>query len=528
MKYLLAVIFMVGILLFAIACAVGPGESPADGTNTKKTETSAFAGTPVSGTALETDTDRSVETTAFADRKTEETETETEEETTTDAWEDETVPDTTGEKVKVSDPFVFGDTARKDPIGILTCSPHASWEELLVTQKNGDALNEALYRRNLEVADRLQCTVYITSITGSGSDYVMYKTLLRNQAAGCYDYELAYGSQEAITCLFKNQVLQNLDEFEGFDPTASRWSTGYLEESSYAGGHYMVAGKGTLSAYRNLYVTLVDRTLLQTGDGKTLFDTVKNGEWTLDAMQTLLLENLPSDTDAFSLPDPNVYRVPYDGFLRAFGMRFLTHSQAGLLETADFDVMTNQMKTAQDRFLAFRDQSGVRMDEETEDAVLARLANGQVRATCNVLGVLEEPVLAERKAAFAALPIPKLTVQQAAYGMTFATGARVYGVLNTNFERKALVFNIMDALCSQTEETVVPVYLEELFGEETTQKDLISQMVSRVSPDPVTVYLTNARLSMADLMNGRKASSYLKAREKWLLSEVSEFNKMCE
>lgn len=112
--------------------------------------------------------------------------------------------------------------------------------------------------------------------------------------------------------------------------------------------------------------------------------------------------------------------------------------------------------------------------------------------------------------------------------MTFATGARVYGILNTNLERKAPVFNIMDALCSQTEETVVPVYLEELFGEETAQKDLISQMVSRVSPDPVTVYLTNARLSMADLMNVRKASSYLKAREKWLLSEVSKFNKMCE
>lgn len=536
MKYLLAIVFAVGILLFALACALEPEESPAAGTDTGKTETSNSAATPATGTASETDTDRMPETATDANGRADAAETEeqttqeetTEEETTVDDWVDETVPVTAKEEAKVSDSAAFGDEARNGPIGILTCSPRASWEEFLAAQESGDALSEAFYRRNLEVADRMQCRLTITSVTGSGSGSVMYEILRRDLLAASCDYEIAYGPQEPMTDLFKLHALWNLDEFEDFDPTASRWSTGYLEESSYAGGHYMVTGKGALSAYRNLNVTLVDRTLLQAKDGKTLFDTVKNGEWTLDTMQALLLENLPADTDAFSLPDPGVYRVPYDGFLRAFGMRFLTHSQDGVLEVADFDV--KQIDLVQERFLSFRNQSGVRMDKESEDEVLAHLANGQVRATCNVLGVLEEPLFADRNAEFVALPIPKLTAQQTEYGVTFAKGVRVYGILSTapGLERLALAFHVMDALCSRTEETVVPVYLAELFGEDAAQKDLISGMVSMVSPDPIAVYLPNEQFSAADLMQGGKASSYVTRRKRQLLKEVSNLNKRYE
>lgn len=62
MKYLLAIVFAAGILLFALACALEPEESPAAGTDTGKTETSISAATPATGTASETDTDRMPET----------------------------------------------------------------------------------------------------------------------------------------------------------------------------------------------------------------------------------------------------------------------------------------------------------------------------------------------------------------------------------------------------------------------------------------------------------------------------------
>ena len=169
----------------------------------------------------------------------------------------------------------------------------SSANEFACDDLNGQTINDALVRRDLNVEDRLNVSLnYLTNLIYSGSiaEVNHYIELVKkaSQAGDYYDLMALYGRSAAI--LSTDGYLQNILNIDKsyLDFENPWWTPNLLDELVVGDSLYMVSGDITPSLYEQAYTLFYNVDMINDFKLKDPYDHVKENTWTLENFRTMI------------------------------------------------------------------------------------------------------------------------------------------------------------------------------------------------------------------------------------------------
>jgi len=161
--------------------------------------------------------------------------------------------------------------------------------EVFAESENGDIINDAIYRRNNLVEERLNLKIKpIGIIDASWSKaYDFFKYIKNSVSAGDNDFDVILG----YAALMPNYAMQNLflnvNDFPFIDYEKPWWSLNFKDEMSIGGKCYLLEGDYSLSLLARAMCVYYNKGYAKDLGLENLYQTVLSGDWTLDKMSEI-------------------------------------------------------------------------------------------------------------------------------------------------------------------------------------------------------------------------------------------------
>ncbi len=220
----------------------------------------------------------------------------------------------------------------------------SSWKGYIeIDAENGDILNDAAYRRNLEVEERLNVDIKCIENGGQNDTLsILEKSVLAD--SDDYDYAFPHPSSHglrSLPSLMISGVLYDISALPYVSLDQPYYSSSIRDEVTVKDKLYMIAGDYSCTMYSSTYIWF-NKDLWNEYSLEDPYDIVRSGKWTLDKCVSLikgtyrdLNANNKRDTDDFygiaGLPETATY-----AFVSGEGKMF-SHTNDGFEFTVTTD-----------------------------------------------------------------------------------------------------------------------------------------------------------------------------------------------
>jgi len=165
----------------------------------------------------------------------------------------------------------------------------AMWtpQDIWVETENGDAFNDAVYRRNLQIEEMFNVKIKaeIASMQdGTAHNNHVSSFILADDAS----YDLLMLRVSDIASLSRKGLFFDLLQEKNLDFTQDCWQYDKLMETTVAGRLYYATGLG-INAANALSVYFFNKEIAEAFHLENLYDCVKNGTWTVDKMHSMAI-----------------------------------------------------------------------------------------------------------------------------------------------------------------------------------------------------------------------------------------------
>ena len=161
--------------------------------------------------------------------------------------------------------------------------------EVFVEAENGDIVNDAIYRRNKMVEDRLNIKIRpIGKFDASWpTGYEFFNDLKKIIAAGDDEYDIVFGFAGLIPSYAMQGLFLGTNGLPYIDHEKPWWSTNFKEEMSIGGKSYLLIGDYSLSLLARAMCVFFNKDYARDLSLENLYQTVLSGDWTFDKMDEL-------------------------------------------------------------------------------------------------------------------------------------------------------------------------------------------------------------------------------------------------
>lgn len=409
--------------------------------------------------------------------------------------------------------------------------------EFYAEEATGEVVNDAVYERNNLVMERLNVVMEtsLSDTTRHGSD----QDLIRQTVLGGTDeYEIianmmAYTVPLTVEGLFIDQ--QTLPYLDFAMPW---WNDSFMETSALYGRNFLSMGELAQTMISGTYAMFFNRTLYEEHypEGPSLFETVREGKWTLDTMLSICGE-MYQDSNGNGEADEgdlfgNYYRnqkmLGSDAYVGGCNIQLLTFDESGKLQYNGNGerMMTFLEKTYK---LIFENNNTFR-GEYNDDTIMVPLLNRISLFVPWMLGATT--YLRDMEDDFAIIPMPKLDETQSEYSATIHDGSTVFGIPATcqNTELAAVG---LEALAAESYRLVTPAYfdvaLKGKYSRDAETAEMLGLLMASINPDLATIYayllggpIDMIRGFLGSTAEYSKAVSKLAATEKTILTKMDK------
>ena len=278
-----------------------------------------------------------------------------------------------------------------------------------VEESENDVLSEAIFARQEKVRDYLGVTIVGSLTQGNHQTYTeFFKTAVKNKD-GSVDMMLTH-VYDGVPALVSENYLADLASLPGIDLDADYWNQEFMEDLSIADKYFL--GNSDYNILYTHVVTFNKEMMDQYADSleKSVYDMVRDYEWTLDEM--ISLANLvyidatadgktPDDTFGISGRQWN----EFPGFLHASNIKIVEQDASGQYKVALMND-TNAAKTTElvDKLLTLSQSNGAWFDYQTTSKDTVPITTGRtlmhIGATTRLVGYLDYDI------SFGVLPYP--------------------------------------------------------------------------------------------------------------------------
>jgi len=165
--------------------------------------------------------------------------------------------------------------------------------EISTEEENGSKINDAVYRRELEIEERLGVSIACTPFEASDA----LATAFNNSVlSGEGTFDAVSAKRTLIPGAFSNGYLQNMNTVPHLQMDKEWWNQSANEAFTLAG--VQIAAISSLNHYANqvAWYVMFNKTLFENFDLAYPYQSVRDGSWTLDALYTLV-KTVPTDSN---------------------------------------------------------------------------------------------------------------------------------------------------------------------------------------------------------------------------------------
>ncbi|MGM9684047.1 MAG: hypothetical protein ACI3XQ_10675 [Eubacteriales bacterium] len=202
-------------------------------------------------------------------------------------------------------------------------------------ERTGDLVENAMYDRDSKLKQRLNVNIKNIGMDYSYATRAEYFGNIQSSVLGGGEdaYDIVSGHYIIMPGLVAAGYLYDMNSMNNLDFSRPWWGDGLVEETTVNGRLYLATGDINGSYVSDVYCIYFNQTLIKDNKLEDPYQLVRNGEWTLEKMETMIKglykdldsNQTASDGDRYGLCVPSTnYVTP---FMFAMGMQLTSMNQ---------------------------------------------------------------------------------------------------------------------------------------------------------------------------------------------------------
>lgn len=415
-------------------------------------------------------------------------------------------------------------------------------KELTADAENGETINDAVYKRNTAVEEKLNIT--IKPIYESEAPEDNPPKLLRQAIMAGDDYvDLALVHTIQAGILAADGLFLNWYDIPYVDFKKPWWNTNVSDELTIEGQCYLAVGDLCISAIDYAWSMLYNKQMAETYDLPDIYQLVVDGKWTVDTFNSMLAQASKDLNGDGTYDDQDQYGfITHDNsaivnWMFALDQKVTKMNDDGLPELALNTEHMVDLVNKVDTVLHSGNQTYVVSNAYITEknishdlAVSNMFSEGQSLFAALRIYVIDN--LRSMEANFGIIPFPKYDESQASY-YTHVDGHAPLMCLPKTIIDPERTGVIIESLCAESYRTCVPAMYDIVLTEKFSRDEMSVKMLDIILDGRTQnfgyVYegSTGMQWSLTTLMQQKSTdfASYYKQREK---SAVKYYNQIIE
>jgi len=406
--------------------------------------------------------------------------------------------------------------------------------DLVAEEINGEAINDAVYNRNLLVSENYNVTFAL--------DILEYNTIVNTVNAcirsGDDTYDVVYPRLYEAVPLFSDGSLLNIHDIPNIDLEKPWWDSNIVDSLTIYGYLPAIATSINVNDKDATAAVSFNKTVASSYGLEDLYTLVHEGKWTLDKVWELadLVDNDANGNG--KMDDGDMYgffgaRDVMESFYYGSGMQHATKTEDnGIAFTYGTEQEIDYTQKVMD-FMATDWFFNGHLDGDTSNTGSdIRFSNNEGLFLWIKLGSITN--MRELEGEFGILPTPKASEEQADYySMVSRHHTGLLSIPTTaSGEKLEQLGIILEALAAESHYTVIPAYIETSLktkhARDVESADMLDIIINSRIYDPVYIYdfgdFADQFLCMGEpgLDN---IASFLKSKEKLMNKMIDRFLK---
>ena len=352
----------------------------------------------------------------------------------------------------------------------------SSVSEIMREEASSDPLENAVYNRNRDLSEICKLN-YIAKLTPSDA---LSDTLSNDIKAGAGEYAIAFPDMRVAGTMATKSMLKDFHDLSYIDLDAEWWDQG-TAEMSVVGKTFWMNSDINYLAHDVTFLTLFSKVMAQSQGLDDLYETVNNGEWTIDVFSATA-KKVSSDLDGNGKYDENdaygLIGTSTMGFAMFYGseMRYVACDEDGepYLAMSETDLLKASDLLDKVLDLLYSGHSSYIVAAGKEQEALHMFINNQGLFYLECAGYINS--LRNMSDDFGVLPLPKYSEEQERYAtyVNPVASTMVVPVGPKNYDDLSKAIETMAILSS---ESVIPTYYELVLKRKTIRDEESAQML---------------------------------------------------
>ncbi|MFA6947546.1 MAG: hypothetical protein WCQ72_01025 [Eubacteriales bacterium] len=344
-------------------------------------------------------------------------------------------------------------------------------------EETGDLVNDSAYARNRTVEEKLN--VKLEFIQSEKNYDKVSSDIAKYINSGDDAFDLIIDDLYPLAELTLQGMFQNAMGGKYFDFDQKYWMRDFMEDMTIGNDSaYILAGDFFIDVLRTAHGLIFNKDLMTNLglDSSELYSTILDGKWTYDEFMNYInagYADLNGDSqrdvdDQYGFVTLQIWG-PSIPMIMSGDPGFITRDEDGIPSIA-----VNNEKSIKllDKLLTLFYSDGVYY--ENQDAETAFMNGKALFIGYQRLGSLE--YFRSMEDEIGIVPYPKLDEQQENY-VTSVHDTTQVGVIPVTTSKLEMISAVTEALCRETQETVIPAYYETALKVKYTRDDESAQMI---------------------------------------------------
>ena len=388
-------------------------------------------------------------------------------------------------------------------------------------EETGDTVNDAVYRRNLAVMEKLNVNLEFNDL---GSEGVKADYIRRTVSAGDSEFDFVVGTQWEIVPVVTEGMFRDIIDLEYVDISQPWWAEEYINKVNFGEDkRFFIAGDISVEFIRDLGCVYYNKTVYENyfGNRDELYDVVLDGGWTLDyvyeitkdAYADLNQNNTHDEEDQYGYLV--IYNIATDHMYYASGATTITlRDNLPVLDVSN----EHNISVAEKIYdLYYQNEAAYVVGggiEYTEGIIPTKFANDNLMLMFGLLYYSD--YLRDMKSDYGILPTPKYDESQEDYMTLVHDGAPLTAIpMTTSDDKLDSVAAVIEEMAYQGYMMVTPEYynvvLKQKYARDSSDKAMMILDMIRENTFTDAGYVYNyaidgAGLLIRDLMSTKQSN----------------------
>ena len=196
--------------------------------------------------------------------------------------------------------------------------------DMYAEEENGESINDAVFRRNQYVSEKLNVTFSQTTVK---NDADLTNQVQKSISAGDDEFDIIWMGAQKMFPLVLDGLFVNLNDIKSLDLSSDWWDPMAVSNLTLNDKIFMTTGDISIISNYATYVITFNKTEHRDYKLDDLYSLVKSGKWTFDAFQSMARQ-VSDDLNGDGVFDENdrfgyiTYKADYTGFMFAAGGSF--------------------------------------------------------------------------------------------------------------------------------------------------------------------------------------------------------------